>query len=442
MRLSHRLSQKLLITPQLKQALHLLQLPYPALFNYINREISENPLLQLANQEDLDAKIKQCLSTNSQTNFTKQISSNLSDKQKFTAENLKSNNPSLHEYLLHQLRMTFLSNEEISIAEDLINHIDSNGYLCLSLEKFVKGRDITIEQAQKVLVSVQSLEPSGVGARNLQECLLLQLTDKGREHALAYKIVESHFKELTKKIYADIAKKLKVNLEEVKNAVKEIASLNPKPGASFSQAKENLPVVVDFLIKNRGNKLEITSKDKELPQLKINSNYRKLLKNPNVSEEIKQFIKERLRRALWLISAVEQRKVNTAKVMRLLINAQEKALLKDFIYLKPLTLKKISQKTKLHVSTVGRIMKDKYIDTPKGILRAKDLLSPKIKSSGRNSIASKSLFSYLKQIISEENQPLSDKKIADLLKQKGISVSRRTITKYRNCLKILPSYLR
>lgn len=438
----HKLSQKIIITPQLKQALRLLQLPHSTLVSYIEQEISENPLLEPIGQKELESKIKALL-TASRTEYLPGNTSLGSDnKQQRLIENIKAKEAGIYEYLLHQLRMAFLNEVELSIAQELISHIDSNGYLRLSHEHFAKTHNITMEQFQKILGAVQSLEPAGIGARNLRECLLLQLKDKEKEGTLPYKMVNLYLRETAKKAYADIADKLNVPLSEVEKAAKEIASLNPKPAAGISRQEKNFTITPDIKVFPRDGKLQIVFNNTGFPELKINSNYRRLLMNPDIPPEAKQFIRDRLKRALWLINAINRRNVNNAKIMRAIINIQRNALLKGFIHLKPLSLREISQKTNLHISTAGRIVADKYIDSPQGILRVRDLLSAKIKSPGRKTIAGKSLPVYLKQLIAEEGRPLSDQKIATILKQRDICVSRRTITKYRNRLKISPSFLR
>ncbi|MDP2938168.1 MAG: RNA polymerase factor sigma-54 [Candidatus Omnitrophota bacterium] len=442
--LSHRLSPKLLITPKLKQALYILQLPYNSLEGYLKEQIAENPLLQSMSKENLEGEIKKILSSNNASYLKNQTysGSEIDNSMQFSQKE-PPQTQNLQDYLLQQLRMTFLNENELLIAEELINHIDSNGYLRVSLEQFSKERDLPLEKIEAVLRAIQSLEPSGIGARNLQECLLIQLKNDEQEQSLAYKIVQSHFKELTKKAYQIIAKKLDVSIAEVKSAIEKIKSLNPRPGTTISQEENNVTIIPDVFVKVYSNKLRLMFNDDNLPQLKVNPFYKKLLKSSAASEETTRFIKERLKSALWLIEAVKQRQNNMIKVIKAIAEIQKQAMRKDLSYLKPLGLKDIAHKTGLHLSTVARIASNKYIATPQGTLRIKDLFSPKLTLNKGGSISRKNVLSRIKNIVCIDKQkPLFDQAIADILRKNGINISRRTVTKYRNLLKIPPVFLR
>lgn len=442
--LSHRLYQKLLITPKLKQALYILQLPYYSLKEYLKQQIAENPLLRSLSEENLETEIRKILNSNdasylkNQTYSGSKIDNSIQFSQKEPPQT-----QNLHDYLLQQLRMTFLNEVELSIAQELINNIDFNGYLRISSQQFCKEHGLPLDKVETILKTIQSLEPSGIGARNLQECLLIQLKNDEQEQSLAYKIVKSCFKELTKKECQIIAKKLGVSIEEVKRAVGKIKTLNPKPGATISQEENNVAIIPDIFVKVSGNKLRLVFNDDNLPKLKINSYYKKLLLNPNTSQEIKQFIKERLKSALWLTEAVKQRQNNMLNVIQAITNIQKQALCKDLSYLKSLRLKDIADKTGLHISTIARIVSHKYIATPQGTMRAKDLFGPKLSLNKGGATSRRNVLSRIQKIVLDNRQTrLSDQAIADMLRKDGINISRRTVTKYRNLLKILPSFLR
>lgn len=442
--LLHRLSPRLLITPKLKQALHILQLPYYSLEDYLKQRIAENPLLQSLSKENLEAEIKKILSSNT-SSYPKNetYADSGTDEHMRLVQKEPPQTQNLHDYLLQQLKMTFLNEDGLSIAEELINHIDTNGYLRLPLEHFAKEHGLTLDKIEAVLKAIQSLEPSGIGARNLQECLLIQLKNDEQEQSLAYRIAHLCFKELSRKKYSIIAKKLGVSIAEAKRAVEKIKTLNPRPGTTISQEENNVTIIPDVFVKVYSNKLRLMFNDDNLPKLKINSYYKRLLQSSVASEETTQFIKERLKSALWLIEAVKQRQNNMIKVMKTITDIQKQALCKDLSYLKSLRLKDIADKTGLHISTIGRIASNKYIATPQGTLRIKDLFSPKISLDKGGSISQKNILSRIKNIICNSKQkPLSDQAIADMLRKDGINISRRTVTKYRNLLKILPSFLR
>lgn len=442
--LSHRLTQKLLITPKLRQALYILQLPYCSLETYLQKQIAENPLLQSLNKENLEGEIKKILISN-----TSSYQKNQTYTDRGADENiqfLQRESPqtqNLQDYLLQQLRMTFLNEDELSIAEELINHIDSNGYLQIPIEQFAKEQDISLDKIEAVLNTMQSLDPSGIGARNLQECLLIQLKNNEQEQSLAYKIIQLHFKELAKKAYQTIAKKLAVTLEEVERAVKKIKALNPRPGTVIAQEENNATIIPDVFVKVHGNGIRLMLNDDNLPQLKINPYYKKLLKSSTASEETTRFIKERLKSALWFIEAVKQRQNNMIKVIKAIAEIQKQAMRKDLSYLKPLGLKDIAHKTGLHLSTVARIVSHKYIATPQGTIRAKDLFGPKLYLNKGGATSRKIVLSRIQKIVLDNKQTrLSDQAIAEALHKEGIRISRRTVTKYRNLLKIPPTFLR
>ena len=443
LKISHKLSQRLLITPQLRQALYLLQLPLPALRKYIEQKALENPLLQPPDKETLDAKIRKILDSNISYSDPDKSYSNYTDEQMQPVEKQKSDTPNLQDYLLHQLRMTFLNDDELVIAEEIIANIDDNGYLKASLEKLAEDIKSPLDKIEKVLHVIQDLDPQGIGARTLQECLLIQLKNNQREESLAFEIVQSYFKELSRKKYLLISKKLNIDLDKIKSAIREITSLNPKPGAAFSN-NENTDIVPDIIVTPYKNRFRIMFNKKWQPKLKINTQYRKILKDPDTPEETRQFINERLKNALWLIKSVEERQKNILKVTGAIVNIQRQAMLRGLSYVRPLTLKEIADKTHLHLSTVARITANKYIAAPLGTYYLKNLFGRKFESNKQIPVSDKNILSKIQYIILKEHKekPLADQIIANILNKEGIRISRRTIAKYRDKLKIAPSYLR
>lgn len=435
------ISPKLRVTAKLIQALHLLRLATPALKEYLDKSISENPLLQPMNPEDLYSNIKSLISVSRDSIGKIRLTD--ADEIRNYVENIKSNTASLHDHLSQQLKTSFLNDDELTIGEDIIECLDSNGYLTPSLAELSQKHNAPIQRVEKVLDVIQTFDPPGVGAKNLQECLLIQLRIKDMEHSLAYRIVKSFFKELPRKKLSVIAKKTGASIDKVKEALKLIISLNPKPGAVFN-CDENVAVIPDVLITKRKNSLKIELNEKELPSLNINSNYLKLLQNQNTSQEVKQFITEHLKNAIWLIKAIEERRDNVLKVINAIVKIQKQAILNGFSHTKPLTLTEIAKISGLHHSTVSRIVANKYAFTPQGTIKIKDLFSGKYKLSNGSVISSKNILSKIQCIIIKGNKkiPLTDKAITDILRKDGIQISRRTIAKYRSILKISPSFLR
>src|SRR3990167_9533200 len=440
-KLTPRVSPKLRVTTKLIQALHLLKLTTPALKEYLDKSILENPLLQPADLEDLYSNIKSLLfSGRNSTDKTRLITA---DKISNYAENLQSDTVSLHDHLLLQLKTSFLNDDELTIGEDIIECLDSNGYLTSSLAELSQKHNKPIQIAEKILNVIQPFDPPGVGARSLQECLLIQLKINGLEDSVSYKIVKSFFKELSRKKLDTISKDTGASIEKVRKAVKIITSLNPKPGAVFSRDK-NVTVIPDVIITKHKNHLKIELNEKELPSLNINSNYLKLLQDQNASQEVKQFITERLKNALWLIKAMEERRNNIIKVMNAIVKIQKQAILIGFSHIKPLTLTEIAKISSLHHSAISRIVANKYALTSQGTIKIKDLFSGKYELSDGSAISSKNILSKIQRIIIKGNKkiPLTDKAIADILQKDGIRISRRTVAKYRKKLNIASSFFR
>ena len=440
-KLTPHVSPKLRVTTKLIQALHLLKLTTPALKEYLDKSILENPLLQPADLEDLYSNIKSLLfSGRNSTDKTRLITA---DKISNYAENLQSDTVSLHDHLLLQLKTSFLNDDELTIGEDIIECLDSNGYLTSSLAELSQKHNKPIQIAEKILNVIQTFDPPGVGARSLQECLLIQLKINGLEDSVSYKIVKSFFKELSRKKLDTISKDTGASIEKVRKAVKIITSLNPKPGAVFSRDK-NVTVIPDIILTKHKNHLKIELNEKELPSLNINSNYLKLLQDQNASQEVKQFITERLKNALWLIKAMEERRNNIIKVMNAIVKIQKQAILIGFSHIKPLTLTEIAKISSLHHSTISRIVANKYALTSQGTIKIKDLFSGKYELSDGSAISSKNILSKIQRIIIKGNKkiPLTDKAIADILRRDGIQISRRAVAKYRKKLNIPSSFFR
>jgi RNA polymerase sigma-54 factor len=435
------ISPKLRVTTKLIQALNLLRLTTPALKEYLNKSISENPLLQPTDLENLYSNIKSLISS-SHDSFDKTRLTAFDEISDY-AQNLQSDKASLHDHLLHQLKTSFLNDNELTIGENIIECLDSNGYMTSSLAELSQKYNMPVQMVEKVLDAIQTFDPPGVGARSLQECLLIQLKIKDMVHSLAYTIVKSSFKYLSRKNFSVIAKKTGASIDKVKEAVKIITSLNPKPGAVFSRDK-NVMVIPDVIITRHKNRLKIELDEKELPSLNINSNYLKLLQDQNASQEVKQFITERLKNALWLTKAMEERRNNILKVMNAIVKIQKQAILRGFSYIKPLTLTEIAKISGLHHSTVSRIVANKHASTPQGTIKIKDLFSGKYKLSDGSAISSKNILSKIERIIIKGNQkiPLTDKAIADILRKDGIQISRRAVAKYRKKLNIPSSFFR
>jgi len=440
-KLTPQLSPKLRVTAKLIQALNLLRLTTPVLKEYLDKSISENPLLQASDLESLCSHIKNLVSSGCDS--INKIRLTASDETTDYAQNIGSVPSNLHDHLLHQLKTSFLNDDELMIGEDIIECLDSNGYLTSSLAELSQKHNVPIQRIEKVLDVIQTFDPPGVGARSVQECLLIQLKIKDMEHSLAYRIIKLFFKELSRKKFDVIAKKAGISIDKVKEAVKIITSLNPKPGAAFGR-NQNVTIIPDVIITRRRNNLKIKLNEKELPSLNINQNYLKLLKDQNTSQEVKQFIAERLKNAVWLTKAIEERRNNVLKVMNAIVKIQKQAILNGLYNIKPLAITEVAKISGLHHSTVSRIVANKYASTPQGTVKIRDLFSGKYDLSDGSVISSKNILLKIRDIILKGNKktPLTDKAISSILRKDGIQISRRTIAKYRNKLNIPSSFFR
>ena len=423
----NKLTQKLKLTSHMRLSLRLLQLPLLKLREFINLQAEENPLLSLE-----------------YTNGFQKKNHTLDDKEKQTYMNSLTTKPiTLYEHLLRQFRMQANFEAKYKIGKLIISNIDDSGYLRCSIEDITKLAKTSCSEVEPVLSLIHTFNPPGIGARNLRECLILQLKVKSEKGSLAAQLLDKCFAFLTKRRYRDIAKKLKVSLKSVKEAVQKISCLEPNPGRSFNTEK-TVYLKPDIILKEAGKKYDVLFNNRELPRINLNNKYKIMLRQKNISRETKEYLQERFKAARSLITAINNHKNTLKKIAEAIVYFQKDFLDEGTSELKPLTLKEIAIKVKKHKSTVSRAISNKYIQTSNGILKLRYFLNSGIKQKNGKFISSKVIKSKIQKLISNENKekPLSDQRISRHFTQKGILISRRTITKYRNQLKILPSTLR
>ncbi len=476
-RLLQSQTQKLILSPQMRQYLRLLQLPLAQLQATIEQEMAENPVLEEAPKEILEeptpsrttedaaevAKDTDELRFDETLRSLNQLDENFrsgvydsedlslpeireAGRHKDYRESLITQKETLFDYLLWQIGFLELSEGERKIAEEIVGNLSDDGYLTLSLEEIAQVCGSSIEEAEKVLRLVQSLDPAGVAARNLQEGLLLQLERKGPEADLAEQIIKNHLPLLEKKQWSQIAKQLTVSSEEVQQAAKIIAHLDPHPGRTFFD-DEATAITPDATISRSdqdNSKLQIEIHDEELPEIRISPYYRRLLKNGKLDAASRRFLKEKIQSAIDFVKALNQRKSTLRRITEEIMAAQPGFFEKGFSELKPLRLKDISQNLNIHESTVSRALQGKYISTPQGTLPYKSFFSSKLETMEGGAESQKSMMEKIRALIRSENSqhPLSDQEITDILQKEGIKIARRTVAKYRELLKILPSHLR
>ena len=463
-----KLSQKL--SPQQIQLMKMIQLSTLELEQKIEAEIGENPALENGiertnnenheNEFDEGTKIEaeeinidQYLSDDETPSY-KLYSNNYNNQENETTVPVSSG-MSFHQYLSQQIGNLILSEKEMIIAEFIIGSIDESGYLRRSNEElmddlaFTQNIIVDTHEIGKTLKAVQSLDPPGVGARSLQECLEIQLEKKKKnrpEVILALNIIKNEFEHFSHKHYVKLQERLGVNKNELKTALNLISRLNPKPGGSLSGSNQNTQVVPDFILNIEDGKLNVVLNHRNAPQLRVSKEYKEMLLGYSETnfkskpqEEAVQFIKQKLDSAKWFIDAIKQRHLTLELTINAILDHQtEYFLTGDERKLRPMILKDIADKIEMDISTISRVASSKYIDTPYGVKLLKNFFSEGLKNQEGEDVSSIEIKKNLEQFISLENKkkPLTDQSLSTMMKEKGYIVARRTIAKYREQLDI------
>lgn len=462
-RQSLRQTQQLVMTPQLQQAIKLLQYNHLDMVNAVEQEVRENPLLEVAAGEEpladggedtradataLEEAVKEPLSPEMEMfgaeweNYLESYGSDYTpvnrdpDQQRSLLENLAHENENLFRYLLMQLRLSKLDDADRRIALEIIGNVDERGYLDESAEGLAETLAVDVAEVERVLFLVQEFEPRGVAARNLQECLTLQALALEPSNPLALRILEDAFDLFQRSNVEAIARALKEPLESVKEATRVIAGLEPRPGRPFS-GSDTIYVIPDIYIIKVGNDYTVTLNDDGLPRLRISAFYQNQLASRSSPQGAKDYIQEKMRGAMWLIKSIHQRQRTIYKVACSILKFQREFFDKGIDYLKPLILKDVAEDIEMHESTISRVTSNKYMHTPRGIFELKYFFNSGI-SHGADSIASESVKNQIARIIKNEDpqKPISDKRIVDLLSASGIRIARRTVAKYREVMSI------
>ncbi|MCR4441643.1 MAG: RNA polymerase factor sigma-54 [Peptococcaceae bacterium] len=434
-------TQKLVMTPELRQAIKILQLSSLELTDYVNQMLTENPLIEI-NEEEIYPRQEKEQKKEAEIDWEDylQETRDLSEprqpqevKTEFSFENFITRGTSLHEYLLSQLGYLRLNREESRIARYLIGNIDSSGYLAVTVEQASLDLKTTGEKIEKVLAVIQGFDPIGVGARSLSECLLIQLKQKGVSDPALYELVEKHLENIAAGKLSKVAQVLNLPITKVQEMADLIKTLNPRPGASFG-GDDVRYIVPDVLVERIDNDYIILVNDNHIPHLTINKTYSAILKKSSEADDVTRgFVENKLNQALWLIRSIEQRRMTIYQVASALVSMQRQFFDHGIKHLKPLTLKQVAERINVHESTVSRATANKYIQTPHGIFEFKFFFNSGLNTDKGESASSESIRRLLQEIIREENpcKPYSDQKLADILNSRGIRIARRTVTKYR-----------
>ncbi|HAM49666.1 MAG TPA: RNA polymerase sigma-54 factor [Nitrospiraceae bacterium] len=466
-RLELKLTQKLVLTPQLQLAIKLLQMPQLELSEALTQELTENPFLEeiVEEKEDLTREeidnVETALVTDdTEAPLEKLITGGLSVEDYFdergsdgrdlgyfspgtverpSFEQFMFKEVDLVEHLMWQLRLSDVPEDIREIGEMIIGNIDENGYLRASDEEISAAVPADLEKVACAIQCIQQFDPPGIAARHLQECLILQLRALNLSDSLAEKIVLNNMSDIERKRYQQLAKQYNVSLDEVMTAVSIIEGLEPKPARNLSTSAAAYIVPDVYLVKTEDG-YQIILNDDGLPRLRLSNEYRKLLRARNtLSKEEKQFVDEKLRSAVWLLKSLDQRNKTIYRVTESILEFQRDFFDKDVSHLRPLNLKDIATTLGMHESTISRVTSNKYLSCSHGIFNFRFFFSSALQSP-TGTVSSTSVKDVIKKLISEEDaqKPLSDQRIVEMLKTKDIIIARRTVAKYREELKIPP----
>ena len=460
--LSTRLSQRLILTPSLQQAIKLLPLTTLELAEVLEQEVMENPLLEEVPQEQPSAEeIAQEEAKTEREDILKEI-----DVEKFfedylddgdhrrtrsaeipelpPIENTLTEQPDLYDHLMWQLHMSVSDEFTLEIGDAIIQNLDADGLLRASVDEIANLGPYPMEEVQKALTIIQGLDPAGVAARDLTECLRLQLRNLGLEGSPTDLMVRDHMKQLQSHQYPEIGRQMGLSPDEVSHHLEIIKRLDPKPGLKYSPDKSSY-VIPDVFVVKEGDDYKIVLNDDGLPKLRISPTYRRMLDVKEVGgEETRNYVKEKLRSALWLLKSVDQRQRTIYKVSESIIRHQRGFLDSGITHLRPLVLRDVATDIGMHESTVSRVVANKYMHTPRGVYELRFFFHSGITSNMGEAISSVTIKDKIRKMIEAEDpfRPLSDSRIAELLGSDGLPLARRTVAKYREELRIPPSNLR
>jgi len=463
--LSQELKMQQVLAPHLFQSLEILQMPLLDLQQMIKQELSENPTLEATQeQSDEQIEIEQGTKDVERDEFDNEFDklaalgeewsddfydnrqvaggSEAEEKYQYMMDSLSATS-TLHDQLLDQLNLSNLSEYERKIAEIVIGNIDDDGYLTLDVEDLLALPNFPAETLDKILDIIHDFDPAGVGARDLRECLLLQLKRMGRENTQEYQLIAEHLDWLGRHKYDEISRAMGLSIDRVRELAKAIAKLDPKPGRNFSEERIEY-VTPEIIVEKKDGEYVVTQNKKPYPRLFINQKYLKMLKDPTVSKEVKTYIREKITKSKQFIQSIDQRMSTIYRIAVEIVRIQRDFFDQGVSKLKPLNMKTIATLLEVHETTISRATTGKYMQTPQGLLSMKYFFRPGIKTSDGSFISNESVRDALGKIVRNEDKtkPYSDAKLVTLLDEQGIKIARRTIAKYRDQLRILPSHLR
>ena len=463
MKLHLQLRQSQTLAPQLIQSLKMLQMPALRLEQTIRLELATNPMLEEIEELEADTNDDEEAEFEVAEDEKDKESDDIVDWEEFLfddddgykiretreqreeiLEGSAAQTNNLYHHLTEQLHLLKLTEQEQLIGEYIIGNISPDGYLGISVEEMSVELNIPNENIALVLEMIKRFDPSGIGARNLRESLMIQFRDKGMEGTLAYRIVDEHISDLERKSILQLSKLMGAQEERIQVALEEIKSLSPAPAhGRFNQGA--MPIVPDLIVERIGDEYVVFHNNSHMPRLRINSSYKQLVKRGNSSsEDTKSYIKQKLEQARWLLNAINQRRSTMIRVMQSIIERQSEFFEKGPAFLKPLIMEDIAQMVDMNVATISRVANSKYVQTPLGVYEIKHFFNSGITREDGTDMSKRSVKQRIREIIEAEpvSKPLSDQEIFRRLNEEGIKLARRTVTKYREELKIPSARLR
>lgn len=466
-----QLKQEMKINPRLYQAMDLLYMPLMDLQQHIKQEMLNNPFLDLeeplVDEEDLTADDEM---DEEEIDWEEILLDGFDAggrkaeyEQKEYYQPVRVEEDDLSDHLRDQLKLMRFSPREMLLGEEIIGNIDEDGYLACSLDEVISGLNewaeengeewssdgesldpFTLDEAEAMLAQIQQFDPPGIAARDLRECILLQLRDLEQGDTLTYRIVDEYFDELVNHRWSEISKELNIDAKDVQAASDKISKLDPKPGLKHSVDPDNY-VTPDLIVDKIDGEYHVFLNDTSMPRLKLSRAYREIARDKSKFKgENKEFISNKLNSANWMIQAIEQRRQTMLKVMNFIVDRQREFFERGVQYLKPLTLREVAEVIDMHESTVSRVTNEKYVQTPRGVYHLKFFFSSGLSTTSGEDVSATGIKDKIEKLVEDEDpkDPYTDQTIVDILKEEGIQIARRTVAKYRDQLGILSARMR
>ena len=473
------LRQDLRINPRLYQAMDLLYMPLLDLQQHLKQELLENPFLELTETDSDEVSATDIEQEREKANTAKETEAEpnwediLLDGFQSTGwredsetreyrEPVSVQRQGLADHLREQLQMQSFTDRQMLLAENIIGNIADDGYLTVGLDEVVRGANellqefaeqreddrqpppFTEDEAAQVLAIVQKMDPAGVGARNLRECLLLQLRDNGRKDSLEYRLLDESYDDFIAHRWSELGKRLGIDPAQVQAAADHVARLDPKPGLRYSSGGDDY-IVPDLVVDKVDGEYRVFLNDRNLPRLRLSRAYQEVARDKKkFVGENREFITQRLNSAQWMIQAIEQRRQTMLKVMNFIVDRQHEFFEKGIEFLRPLTLREVAEVINMHESTVSRVTNEKWVQTPRGVLPLKFFFSSALATTSGEDASARSIRAQIEKLVGDEDalEPLTDQQIVQKLRERGVRIARRTVAKYRDQLGILSARMR